>query len=147
MSELDWISTAIGAGLTGGGGFLAFRLLATVSDFTSKRYREAATYANDRVDALEADVTELRDELRRLEHELGTQRKLKHDWRGLAGSLWQERFTIRRFAELHDCAEISELMDRLDAFRRDNPLMVDLRTLTDEDAAADTTTDRKDPTP
>lgn len=145
VTELDWITVVPAAGITGAGGFLAFRLLATVSDFTSKRYRESADYEVGRVKHLEAIVAArdatiaTRDAtIRERTAALAAKSQEKHDWKNFATSMIQEGPTIRRLAQVNGCSEIVELMDDLDRFRREHPLMQTADDLRSRDPDYDT---------
>ena len=132
LAGVDW-GTILAGGSTIGLLFVGFRLFAMASTYAVRTYKDAGDFEASRVGKLEADVTELRGKVDDLEQRAEVERKLKHDWRSFSGSLLQERWTIRRFAELHGCTEIVDLMDRLDQMRADNPLMTDAETLVEGD--------------
>lgn len=131
MQELlgaDWGRLFAGTALIGGLLFL-LRMVITASNWSLKTLRGSADFDHAQLGRLQAQVDDLNAKVDRITADYRRQRELKHDWRGFASSLIQERWTIRRFATLHDCAEVIELMDQLDDMRRDHPLMADVTTL------------------
>lgn len=120
----DWEPVAIGVSITGATGYALHRIL-VATRYERGAYERADDFNSARLQQLEDQVNELQDKVTQLEADYRTQRQLKHEWRSFSSSLLQERWTIRRFAEMHGCTVIVELMDRLDELRRDNPLMAD----------------------
>lgn len=125
----DWEPVALGVGITGITGYALHRVL-VATRYEQGAYTRAGEFDAERLDKLEAKVREQGAEIEGLKKDYATQRELKHNWRSFASSLMQERWTIREFSVLHDCTEIISLMDRLDALRRDNPLMDDIKSMT-----------------
>lgn len=112
-----------------GGLLLAFRMVQRSSTAAIHTLESATAFDASRIDRLEAHLLAL-------EQRVGDERRLKHDWRSFATSMLLERATIRHTADINGCDQVVTLMDRLDAMRRDNPLMVDLRNLTEGDPNA-----------
>lgn len=132
MKDLLWADW--GRHVAGAGIILALlfglRMILKASDWSIGTYRDAGRFDANRVAELETKVRELNAKVDSLTADYREQRQRKHDWRSFASSLVQERFVIREFAQLHDCAEIVALMSRLDDMRRSNPLMAEVQSMT-----------------
>lgn len=74
-------------------------------------------------------LTERVDVLEDAEARAESQRKLKHDWRSFAGSLYLERETTRRFLRDGRVDDVVHLLDHNDELRTGSPLLDDVEDL------------------
>lgn len=116
--DFGWAQGLLASVFTLPGVFIAFRLLRASDDSRVSTVNENKQLRAER------------DEASRKYEE---QRILKHNWRGFASSLLLERQTVSQVAEMHGCTEVRSLMERLDKSREDNPLMLDLKSLVQDD--------------
>ena len=90
----------------------------------------------NRETTLRADVRHLTarvDELAEAAEAAEKERKLKHDWRSFAGSLYVERETARSFIRDGRIADAEKLMDEAERLRADSPLLDSLHDLIERD--------------
>ena len=132
VAGVDW-GTVFAGGSTVGLLIVGFKLFANASSYAVRTYKDAGQFDAERIDKLETQVRNLSSQLAKLEAQYRSERKGKHDWRSLAASLHAERRTIEDLATAHDCHEVLALIHRLNDLRANNPLLVDIVTLTEGD--------------